>query len=110
MESTIRRNETVKLSTLGDYAAGEIKKEPVMRNHTGEIMVVGLDQGRELPEHKAPGDVMVQGLSGEVEFVVAGKRLTVTPGEVFVMEKDTPHAVKALSKAKFLLTIIKADD
>lgn len=110
MESTIRRNEPVKISTLCDYADGEVKKEPVMRNHRGEILIVGMDQGRELPQHEAPGDAMVQGISGEVEFVIAGKRTSVGPGDVMVMEKGTPHAVKALSKAKFLLTLIKADD
>lgn len=110
MESTIRRNETVKLASLCDLAPGEVKKETVIKNHNGAILIVGLDAGRGLDEHKAPGDAMVQGISGEVEFAIDGKTITVGPGEVFVMEKGTLHAVKALSKAKFMLTLIKADD
>jgi len=46
-------------------------------------------------------------LDGQVEIRIAGKPFTLKSGEAIVMPANEPHAVKALTKFKMLLTMIR---
>jgi quercetin dioxygenase-like cupin family protein len=47
-------------------------------------------------------------LEGEAEIAVAGKPLRATAGDAVLMPAHQPHSLKALSRFKMLLTMIRS--
>lgn len=50
---------------------------------------------------------MVVILEGEAEIIIDGQSFLVREGESIVMPADIPHAVKAVTPFKMLLTVVK---
>lgn len=71
-----------------------------------EVIRMVLSQGRSLPEHKAPGEIIVQCLEGRVHFVTMGKTIELESGQMIYLSAGEPHAVNAVEDCCFLLTII----
>jgi quercetin dioxygenase-like cupin family protein len=46
-------------------------------------------------------------VDGEMEIKIGGTPFNVKAGEILVMPADIPHGLKASSKSKMLLTMIK---
>jgi quercetin dioxygenase-like cupin family protein len=63
---------------------------------------------RALSEHSAPFNVLVQVLEGKMEIRISGQLHLVKSGEYIIMPANEPHALKALTTAKMLLTVIKS--
>jgi quercetin dioxygenase-like cupin family protein len=61
-----------------------------------------------LSEHTAPFDALVQAVEGEAEIMVAGKPIAVKAGEVVLLPAEKPHAVKATTRFKMVLTMIRS--
>ena len=66
------------------------------------------DAGQGLSEHTAPFDAMVQVVDGEAEITIAGTAHTVRAGEMIVMPAGAPHALRAVTRFKMLLTMIRS--
>jgi quercetin dioxygenase-like cupin family protein len=47
-------------------------------------------------------------VDGEVEIIISGKAYHLNQGEFVILPADEPHSLKALSKFKMLLTMIKS--
>jgi len=47
-------------------------------------------------------------LEGEVEITISGTPLRVTAGEIVIMPANQPHALKAISRFKMTLTMIRS--
>ncbi|MGE5462096.1 MAG: cupin domain-containing protein, partial [Syntrophothermus sp.] len=65
------------------------------------------DEGQELSEHTAPYDALVHVLDGEVEVRISGKPFNLKTGDAIIMPANDPHALKAITKFKMLLTMIR---
>jgi quercetin dioxygenase-like cupin family protein len=50
----------------------------------------------------------VQAVEGEAEITVAGKPIAVKPGDVVLLPADEPHGVKATTRFKMVLTMIRS--
>lgn len=78
--------------------------------HRGPLRVVlfAFEPGGRLPEHRAPGHVVIHCLRGElvVEASEAWHRLGT--GEALVLDPAVPHAVEAVSESEMLLTVCMA--
>jgi quercetin dioxygenase-like cupin family protein len=75
---------------------------------TGTVTLFAFEEGQGLSEHTAPFDAMAQVLEGEAEITVAGKPLATKAGDAVLMPAHQPHAVKARSRFKMLLTMIRS--
>jgi quercetin dioxygenase-like cupin family protein len=75
---------------------------------TGKIEVIRLVMvaGKELAEHKAPGEITVQCLEGKIAFTALGKTAELAAGQLLYLAAGEPHAVKCVEDASFLLTIM----
>ena len=75
---------------------------------TGRIEVVRLVMaaGKEITEHKAPGEITVQCLEGKIVFTALGKTHELTAGQLLYLGAAVPHSVKCIEDASFLLTIL----
>jgi quercetin dioxygenase-like cupin family protein len=72
------------------------------------VTLFAFDEHQGLSEHTAPYDAIVQVIDGEVEVTVSGKAHHVKEGEIIMLPANQTHALKALSRFKMLLTMIKA--
>jgi len=98
----------LKMTSLAEYQAGAIVSREVLRKETGTVTTFAFDEGQGLSEHTAPFDALVCVLEGEVEISIAGKPHRVTAGEMIIMPANKPHALKAVSRFKMMLVMIRS--
>jgi len=89
------------------YNPDAVVSKTLVKQQHGTITLFAFDQDQELSEHSAPFDAMVHVLDGEVELIIGGVSTVAKTGEFVVMPANIPHAVKARTKFKMLLTMIK---
>jgi quercetin dioxygenase-like cupin family protein len=100
--------EVVGLAGLVSYQEGSVVSRTLVHRPTGTVTLFAFDVGQGLSEHTAPFDALAHLLEGEAEIVVSGKPLRTTAGEAVLMPANHPHSLKALSRFKMLLTMIRS--
>lgn len=100
--------EMVRLIDLVNYQEGAVVSRTLVNRATGTITLFAFDEGQGLSEHTAPFDAMAYLLEGDAEIVIAGKPLPTTAGEGVLMPANQPHSLKALTRFKMLLTMIRS--
>lgn len=93
---------------LVSYQGGAIVSRIVVKRDAGNVTLFAFDAGQELSEHTAPYDALVQVMEGEATITVAGRPYRVGAGEMILMPAHQPHALKATSRFKMLLTMIRS--
>ncbi len=91
-----------------DYQAGAIVSRTVIDKPAGTLTLFAFDQGQGLSEHTAPYDAVVQVLDGEAEVSISGRVSPVKSGEIIIMPANLPHALRAVSRFKMMLAMIKS--
>lgn len=99
--------EKVSLANSIQVNTEAVVSRTLVKKTTGTITLFAFDKGQELSEHSAPFDAMVHVLDGEVELLIGGMPVRASAGEFVVMPANIPHAVKALTPLKMLLTMIR---
>jgi quercetin dioxygenase-like cupin family protein len=69
------------------------------------MLLFTFESGGRLPEHRAPGQVVIHCLGGELAVEAGATRHRLSSGEVLVLEPDVPHSVEALADSDMLLTV-----
>jgi quercetin dioxygenase-like cupin family protein len=100
--------EVVPLIDLVNYQEGAVVSRTLVNRTTGTVTLFAFDEGQGLSEHTTPFDALAHLLEGEAEIVVSGKPLRATGGEAVLMPANHPHSLKALSRFKMLLTMIRS--
>ena len=95
------------LAGLVQYQAGAVVSRTIINRKTGTVTLFAFDQGQELSEHTAPFDAMAVILDGQAEVAIAGRSQAVRSGEMIIMPARKPHALKAASRFKMLLIMIR---
>ncbi len=93
---------------LVGYQTGAVVSRTLINQKTGTVTLFAFDAGQELSEHTAPYDALVQVLDGETEIVIADLHYQLGAGDLIIMPANDPHAVKALTKFKMMLTMIRS--
>jgi quercetin dioxygenase-like cupin family protein len=96
------------LIDLVDYQTGSVVSRTIIDKATGTLTLFSFDKGQGLSEHTAPFDAMVYVIDGEAEVTIAGKPLLVKKGEMVIMPANQPHALRAVSRFKMMLVMIKS--
>jgi quercetin dioxygenase-like cupin family protein len=94
--------------SLIEYQAGSIVSREIISRPAGTVTLFAFDTGQGLSEHTAPFDAMVSVLDGEVEITISGRKYAMKTGDMIIMPANQPHALKAVSKFKMLLTMIRS--
>lgn len=102
-ESEIRR-----VVDMVSYQEGAVVSRVVLKRETGNVTLFAFAAGQELSEHTTPYDALVQVVDGEAEISVAGRPYRLREGEMLLMPAHQPHALKAVSPFKMLLTMIRS--
>ena len=100
--------KAVRLVELADYQKGSIVSRTVIDKKTGTVTFFAFDEGQGLSEHTAPFDALVYLLDGEAEVVISGKPFRLKAGEMVIMPANEPHALRAITKFKMILTMIRS--
>jgi quercetin dioxygenase-like cupin family protein len=99
--------------------ARELRREPFPAKdghrqigliHRGKLRLVlfAFDRGGRLPEHKAPGHVVIQCVRGQLAVTASEIRHRLESGEAIVLDPDVSHDVEALVESDMLLTVCLA--
>ena len=83
----------------GHRQAGLVHRGPL------RMLLFTFESGGRLPEHRAPGQVVIHCLGGELAVEAGDTRHRLSGGEVLVLEPDVPHSVEALAGSDMLLTV-----
>jgi len=70
-----------------------------------EVIRMILPAGKILSEHKAPGEIIVQCLEGDITFTTIGEPKKLRAGDMLYLAAGEPHKLEAVADSSFLLTI-----
>jgi quercetin dioxygenase-like cupin family protein len=95
------------LAGLVEYQPGAVVSRTILKRSAGTVTAFAFDEGEGLSEHTAAFDALVVLVEGSAEITVAGQPQRVTAGDVLRLPAGRPHALKALSRLKMLLVMIR---
>jgi quercetin dioxygenase-like cupin family protein/uncharacterized protein (DUF2249 family) len=101
------REKIVSLLTETQYAPNGIVSRTLLRTANSRMVLFGFSEGQELTEHTSTQEAIIQILSGECEFSVAGQPHPMKTGDLLYMPANCAHAVKATKQFSMLLTLLK---
>ena len=90
---------------LGASLAGS-KTTTLAKTAELELIRLVLPAGKEIPTHKAAGEITVQCLEGRVAFTTDHKTQELFAGQLLYLLAGDPHAVKALEDSSLLVTLL----
>jgi quercetin dioxygenase-like cupin family protein len=96
------------LAGLVAYQAGSVVSRTLIDKPAGTLTLFAFDAGQGLSEHTAPFDALVYLLDGSAEITISGRPLRLQQGDMVIMPANQPHALKAISRFKILLIMIKS--
>ncbi|SRR5579871_6306019 len=97
--------ELVDIRPLGS-ALPSAQTATLVRAEQVEVIRLVVPAGKEISEHKAKGEIIVQCLEGKVAFTAFGKTQNLEAGKLLYLPTGEPHRVKGIENASLLLTIL----
>ena len=101
------RGEVTRVVDLVAYQDGAVVSRVIVKAPTGNVTAFAFDVEQELSEHTSAHDALVHIVDGEAEVRIAGRSHHLRADDMILMPAHQPHAVKALSRFKMLLTMIR---
>ncbi len=108
LESAVGSPEVKQLVDLLQYQDGSVVSRVLLKNKGGTVTLFAFDVGEGLSEHTAPFEALVMVTDGEAAIEIAGKSFKVRQGETIILPANRPHALRAVTRFKMLLTMIRA--
>ena len=102
------RPQVFDLAGMLSYQDGAVVSRTIIDKKQGTVTLFAFDDGQGLSEHTAPSDAMVYILDGQAEITISGKPYTLSAGEMILMPVSEPHALRALTRFKMLLVMVKS--
>lgn len=103
----LEKETTLKLTDIVSYEDGKVVSLSIAQKPGVAMTLFAFDEGTSISTHAAPGDALAFVLEGNAEITIDGKPHTLCGGEAIVMPESIPHSVKAVSRFKMYLTVIK---
>ena len=107
-QSAVQSADVKNLVELLQYQDSSIVSRVLLKNKGGTVTLFAFDVGEGLSEHTAPFDALVVVTDGEADIEIAGEGFKVRQGETVTLPANRPHAVRAATKFKMLLIMIRA--
>lgn len=99
--------KVISLAEETRFAPNGIVSRTLLRTGNSRVVLFGFAEGQELTEHTSTQHAVIQILSGECEFSLAGKPHVLKTGDLLYMPPNLPHAAKARTQFSMLLTLSK---
>ncbi len=108
-EQSVDTSTRVKqLVDLLRYQDSSIVSRVLLKNKGGTVTLFAFDIGEGLSEHTAPFDALVFVTEGVADIEISGESFTVRQGETIILPANLPHALRAATRFKMLLMMIRA--
>ena len=102
-----QQQKILSLAKETQFAPNGIVSRTLLRTPTTRVVLFGFAAGQELTEHTSTQHALIQVLSGQCEFSLAGKPHPLKTGDLLYMPPNLAHAVKATEQFSMLLTLFK---
>ena len=96
------------LKELIAYQNGAVVSRTIVETAAGTVTAFAFDENQGLSEHTAAYDALVVVIEGKVNIRISGKDFHLEEGQAITMPANQPHAVKAVTRFKMLLVMIRA--
>ena len=96
------------LSSLIEYQKGSVVSRELLKKNTGTVTLFAFDEGQGLSEHTAPFDALVLIMDGTALITLSGKEHRLAAGQFIIMPAGEPHSLKAPSRFKMMLVMIRS--
>lgn len=96
------------MADLVAWQKDSVVSRTLIKRDRGTITLFAFDKDSALSEHTAPFDALVHVIDGEAEITIAGEPFIVKGGEAIILPAGRPHALKARTAFKMLLTMIRS--
>jgi quercetin dioxygenase-like cupin family protein len=106
--SLLKSAQIESAKNLIEYQDGSVVSQTLIDKKSGSVTLFAFDQNQGLSEHTAPFEALVQIIDGNANITIADNAYDLKPGEMILMPANVPHAVKATSRFKMMLTMIKS--
>ena len=103
--SHAKAGEVVDVRPLGP-ALASAQTTTLVRAEQVEVIRLVVPAGKEIEEHKAKGEIIVQCLEGRVAFTALSRTQNLEAGQLLYLPTGEPHSVKGIENASLLLTIL----
>ncbi len=80
------------------------KPELLIKTESMNVIRLVLPAGKQIAEHKAPKEITVQCVAGEVEFTTPIATVTMTAGKMMFLTPGELHSLKAVDDSIVLVT------
>ena len=108
-EKPIGKKEVIRMLDVVEYQKDAVISKTIHDKETGSVTVFAFDQEQGLSEHTAPYDAFVYVVDGTFEIKISDDDIfKVCNGEALIMPAHKPHALKALTKSKMVLIMIRS--
>lgn len=89
------------------YQDNSVVSKMLMNKKNGNVTLFAFDEEQGLSEHTAPYDALIYCIEGKAEVIISGNKNILNESELIIMPSNQPHSIKALSKFKMMLVMIK---
>ena len=100
--------EKADLSSLVSYQPGSVVSRTLLDDPAGTVTLFAFDAGQGLSEHTTPYEALLHLIDGQASVTIAGEESELKAGEGILLPSGKPHAVRARSRCKMLLTMIRS--
>lgn len=105
--ATAPKSEILHMAKMVGYQDGSVVSRQITKADAGNVTLFAFDKDQELSEHTAPFDALAHILDGSAEITISGKAFHLQAGDAIIMPANEPHALKASTPFKMLLTMIR---
>ena len=105
--ATAPKSEILHLAGMANYQDGSVVSRQITKADAGNVTLFAFDRDQELSEHTAPFDALAHILDGRAEIKISGKPFQLEAGDAIIMPANEPHALRAVTPFKMLLTMIR---
>jgi quercetin dioxygenase-like cupin family protein len=81
------------------------KTAAIFKTQQLEVIRMVLPEGKKLPSHRVPGEIVVHCVEGRVAFTARGRTQELRSGQILHLMAGDEHSVEALDHACLLVTI-----
>jgi quercetin dioxygenase-like cupin family protein len=103
------REKILALAGETQFAPNGIVSRTLLRTSNARVVLFGFAAGQELTEHTSTQHALIEILTGECEFYLAGKPHPMKAGDLLYMPPNLAHAVQATKQFSMLLTLFKPE-
>lgn len=95
------------LKQVPGWLSGTRNSVTVVKSSNLSIVLTAIRKDASLCGHAVDGPVILQVLSGTINFGISGEPKTLGASTVIALERGVPHDILALDDSELLLTIVK---